>query len=64
MKIVIEVTDEQLKEVECEQDLLNKLEADLRVKFNSLLEHIYNQGHNQGIAEADDYYDHANCGCC
>ena len=63
MKIQIEVTQEQLQQIQVEGQLLDYLESDLRVKFPSLWSHIYDKGHHQATAEAEGYCDHNDCGC-
>ena len=50
MKIQIEVTQEQLLQIQVEGQLLDYLESDLKVKFPSLWSHIYQKGY--AIAEA------------
>ena len=65
MKIEIEVTEEQLKSVMYEGQLLTFLAENLKLKFPSAWQHIYDQGYSQAEQEASDYYDQGcGCGCC
>ncbi len=65
MKIEIEVTEEQLKSVQFEGQLLTFLSENLKLKFHSVWTHIYNRGYDQAQQEADEYNEqNYGCGCC
>jgi len=64
MKIEIEVTDEQLKQIQSEGQLLSYLEDNLKLRFPSLWSHIYEKGHVAGEDHYNDQVEPFPCGCC